>query len=146
MASRKVVLTRSCVAAAVAMAFSSGASALDFQVGDWKGNWSSSLSLGTSWRAKDPDPTLYGQANGALVGKTNGSGNNTIDVGNLNYGEGDTFTTQLKFITEARPGTTMTSRTRTSVSATSRTATTTTTSAPTRWATASHCRTTSSNA
>ncbi|TVT64836.1 MAG: DUF1302 domain-containing protein [Denitromonas halophila] len=101
MAIRKVFLSKSCIATAITMAFSAGAHAVDFEVGDgWKGNWSSSLSLGTSWRAKNPDSTLYGKANGALVGKTNGTGNNTIDVGNLNYGEGDTFTTQLKFITE----------------------------------------------
>lgn len=92
---------RRCVAAAVAMAFAQGAQALDFEFGDgWQGNWTSSLSLGSSWRANGPDPALYGQGNGALLGLTNGTGNNTIDQGNLNYGSGDAFSTQLKFITE----------------------------------------------
>lgn len=101
MAIRRVRLVKSCIATAITMAFSAGAHAVDFEVGDgWKGNWNSSLSLGTSVRASNPDSKLYGQSNGALVGKTNGSGNNTIDEGNLNYGSGDTFSTQLKFITE----------------------------------------------
>jgi len=83
------------------MAFSSGAHALDFEFGDgWKGNWSSSLSLGTSWRATGQDSALYGQGNGAVRGRTDGTGNNTIDEGNLNYDKGDRFSTQLKFITE----------------------------------------------
>ncbi|WP_031347063.1 DUF1302 domain-containing protein [Thauera terpenica] len=95
------VVLRSCIATAIAMAFSNGAYALDFEFGDgWKGSWSNNLSLGTSWRASGPDSALYGQDNGRLVGRTNGTGNNTLDEGNLNYDKGDPFSTQLKWITE----------------------------------------------
>lgn len=101
MKSRKTLVLRSCIASAIAAAFSNGAYALDFEFADgWKGNWSSSLSLGTSWRASSQDSALYGQGNGAVRGRTNGSGNNTIDEGNLNYDKGDRFSTQLKLITE----------------------------------------------
>lgn len=102
MKSRKTrVILRSCIASAVAMAFSNGAYALDFQFGDgWQGNWSSSLSLGTSWRAQGQDSALYGRDNGAVRGRANSTGNNTIDEGNLNYDKGDRFSTQLKFLTE----------------------------------------------
>lgn len=98
---RKTCVARSCIASAIAIAFSNGAYALDFEVGDgWKGNWSSSLSLGTSWRASSQDSALYGQGNGLAVGRSGGTGNNTIDEGNLNYDKGDRFSTQLKLITE----------------------------------------------
>jgi hypothetical protein len=82
-------------------AFSGQATAIEFEAGDgWQGNWNSSFSLGTSWRAGNADSRLYGQANGALVGKTDGTGNNTIDEGNLNYNKGDRFTTLAKLLTE----------------------------------------------
>ena len=89
-------------AIAVAAALLAGPSwALDFELADgWKGSWTSSLSLGTALRARNADSRLYGQANGALLGRTDGTGNNTIDEGNLNYNKGDTFTTQLKLISE----------------------------------------------
>jgi len=101
MYNRNICALKSCMAAAIAVGFASGAQAVEFEVGDgWKGNWNSSLSLGSSWRAQDRDSALYGQANGPVVGLTNGTGNNTIDEGNLNYGKGDVFSTQLKLITE----------------------------------------------
>ncbi|WP_290866606.1 DUF1302 domain-containing protein [Aquabacterium sp.] len=77
------------------------AQAADFEFGEgWAGSWTSSLSLGTAIRARDADSRLYGQIDGATVGKTNGTGNNTIDEGNLNYNKGDAFSTQLKLISE----------------------------------------------
>lgn len=73
----------------------------EFEFGDgWTGNWSSSVSLGSSWRASDRDSRLYGQGNGSLIGLTNGTGANTIDEGNLNYEKGDRYTTQLKLFSE----------------------------------------------
>lgn len=86
---------------ALMAAFSGQAFGGEFEIGDgWQGSWTSSLSLGTSWRAHNPDSRLYGQANGALVGRTDGSGANTIDEGNLNYSKGDRFTTLAKLFTE----------------------------------------------
>jgi hypothetical protein len=91
----------SCFAAIVAALHARPASAVDFQIGDgWQGTWSSTLSLSSSWRARDPDSALYGQDNGPLVGLTNGTGNNGTDEGNLNYEKGDAFSTQFKLITE----------------------------------------------
>ncbi|SFB01226.1 Protein of unknown function [Collimonas sp. OK607] len=86
---------------AITAGFSSYAFGVDFQVGDgWQGSWTSSISAGSSWRASNPDSRLYGQANGALVGRTNGTGANTIDEGNLNYGKGDQFSSPFKLLTE----------------------------------------------
>lgn len=90
------------VAALVAACFSSGAWAVtEFEFGDgWTGTWLNTFSVGTSIRATDADPKLYGQGNGALVGLTNGTGNNTIDEGNLNYRKGDSFSTPIKLMSE----------------------------------------------
>src|ERR1700674_361921 len=85
------------IASLIGAALVQNALAVDFEVGDsWKGSWTSSLSVGSSWRARNADSRLYGQADGALVGLTNGTGNNTIDEGNLNYRKGDQFTTLYK--------------------------------------------------
>jgi len=86
---------------AIAAAFSGQAFGTDFEVGDgWQGNVLSTFSIGSSWRASNADSQLYGQANGALLGRTNGTGANTIDEGNLNYNKGDQFTTLAKLFTE----------------------------------------------
>lgn len=85
----------------MAAAFAAPSWAGEFDIGDgWSGNWSSSISLGSSWRIADRDSKLYGQGNGALVGLTNGTGANTIDEGNLNYANGDRYTTQVKLFSE----------------------------------------------
>ena len=94
----------SAVIATLASMAPSGAYAIAFEVGDgWAGNWDTSVSLGTSIRARNPDKRLIGRANGALAGYApeSLSGNNTTgDQGELNYKKGDTFTTLLKVITE----------------------------------------------
>jgi Protein of unknown function (DUF1302) len=89
-------------AIAIAAALLAGPSwALDFELdGGWKGAWSSSLSFGTAVRARNQDNRLYGLGNGGLLGRTDGTGNNTIDEGNLNYNKGDPFTSQIKLISE----------------------------------------------
>lgn len=72
-----------------------------FEIGDgWSGSWSSSVSLGSSWRASDRDSRLYGQSNGALIGLNNGTGANAVDEGNLNYEKGDRYTTLFKLFSE----------------------------------------------
>ena len=87
--------------AITAALFASPSWGVDFEVGEgWKGNWTNSVTIGTAVRAHHQDSRLYGQANGALVGRTDGTGNNTIDEGELNYNKGDAFTTQIKWITE----------------------------------------------
>jgi hypothetical protein len=90
------------VAALVAACFSGGAWATtEFEFGDgWTGAVINTFTVGTSVRAKNADSKLYGQGNGALVGLTNGTGNNTIDEGNLNYRKGDAFSTPIKLMSE----------------------------------------------
>lgn len=89
------------LAAVLAAAWASTGWAGNFELGDgWSGSWSSTMSLGSSWRADKRDPRLYSQANGALIGLTDGRGPNTIDVGNLNYDRGDRYTTLFKLFGE----------------------------------------------
>lgn len=90
------------VAALVAACFANGASAaVDFEFGDgWVGNWTSSVSLGTSWRTHGRDPRLYSAQDGNAGGVANGIGANTIDEGNVNYGKGDAFSTLAKVFSE----------------------------------------------
>jgi len=92
----------SCIAAATAMLACGGtAQAVDFQFADgWEGSWNSSISLSSNWRSRNADSGLYGQDNGPLVGKYDGTGNNGTDEGNLNYRRGDVISTQAKLITE----------------------------------------------
>lgn len=98
---QKEIFARNAMIAAIVAAFSSQTFGMEFEIGDgWKGNWISSISLGSSWRMQHANPTLYGQANGQLLGLTNGTGNNTTDEGELNYQRGDQFSTPLKFFTE----------------------------------------------
>ena len=89
----------SCATAAAAM-MGLPAHATSFELGDWEGTWNNLFSVGAAWRARDRDPRLYGQANGALVGLTDGTGANTIDEGELNYDKWQRFTTPFKLISE----------------------------------------------
>lgn len=95
---QRLALTSS--AAAVAAMLASPAQATTFELGDWDGSWNSSISLGSAWRMRDRDSRLYGQADGSLVGLTNGSGANTVDEGELNYGKNQRFTTLFKLFSE----------------------------------------------
>ncbi len=89
------------LAMAVTLLFAAPAWAVDFDIADgWAASWTTSVSLGSSWRARNADSRLYGQANGALLGRTDGTGSNTTDEGNLNYGKGDAYTTLFKVISE----------------------------------------------
>lgn len=86
----------------VAACFSGGSgAATDFEFGDgWSGTMLNTFSVGTSVRTANADSKLYGQGNGRLVGLTDGTGNNTIDEGNLNYRKGDAFSTPFKLLSE----------------------------------------------
>lgn len=100
MRTHKLSLAENGVMLVIASAISGSAFAMDFEVGDgWKGSWTSSVSLGTSWRARDPDSRLISPASGALVGRS-GTGFGAVDDGDLNYSKGDRFTTLFKLISE----------------------------------------------
>ena len=96
---RNIAFARSAVAGAIAMALAGQAYALDFEFGDgWVGSWTSSFSIGTSIRARNPSPALVGTSS-PLVGIAP-IGKNSVDEGDINYGKGDPFTTLAKIFTE----------------------------------------------
>uniref|UniRef100_UPI003EBA0D8C DUF1302 family protein n=1 Tax=Pseudomonas vranovensis TaxID=321661 RepID=UPI003EBA0D8C len=47
----------------------------------WEGEWNTTLSVGSQWRAEGQDHDLYSGANGALLGKSGGTGG-SVDSGN----------------------------------------------------------------
>ncbi|MGH8484821.1 MAG: DUF1302 family protein, partial [Pseudomonas sp.] len=86
--------------AAMALASAGAANALPFQMENgWEGEWNTTLSVGSQWRAEGQDNDLYSAANGALLGKSGGTGG-SVDGGNLNYDKGDRFSTIGKFVTD----------------------------------------------
>lgn len=92
---------RTGVASAAALLCAHSAQATSYDLGDdWTANWSSSISLGSSWRARKADSRLYTQADGVLVGKTDGRAPNPVDEGDLNYNKGDRYSTEFKLISE----------------------------------------------
>lgn len=76
------------------------ANAVSFQTENgWEGQWNTTLSIGSQWRAEGQDSALYNSFNGASVGKSGGTGG-PVDAGNLNYDKGDRFSTIGKFVTD----------------------------------------------
>jgi len=69
------------------------ASAFDFNLGGWDGNWDTTLSYGQLWRVEDRDLRLIGVANGGTGRSPN------IDDGNLNFDTG-IVSNAAKFVTE----------------------------------------------
>lgn len=64
------------------LGFAPAARAFLFELGDAKGSFDTTLSVGSLYRLNDPDPSLYGLANGGLQRSVN------ADDGNLNYKAG----------------------------------------------------------
>ena len=82
------------LAIAAALAVSSPAYAVQFQWGDWDGQWDNTITYGISWRGESPDPALIGAANG-------GTGPAILtDDGNLNFDSGDIFSNIVKGTSE----------------------------------------------
>jgi hypothetical protein len=83
-------------AAFMALAGTAQAAELKLENG-WSGTLNTTVSVGTSIRAQEPDSKLYSLAGGVRVlGKADGTGGSNTDSGNLNYGKGDAFSTLLK--------------------------------------------------
>lgn len=76
------------VATAVA---STQTQAVEFNLGEIEGRFDSQISVGASWRAKDPSQSLISNANG---GTSAGSG--SYDDGNQNFEQGETFSQIVK--------------------------------------------------
>jgi hypothetical protein len=62
--------------------------------------WNTSVSVGASWRAQNPDKELYSLADGQLLGLTNGRGGSNTDSATLNYELGDRVATPFKLVTD----------------------------------------------
>lgn len=70
-------------AAAIALMAAAPAQAAQFEIGEVKGNFDTTLSYGALFRAENPNEKLIGIANGGRARTVNG------DDGNLNYKAGD---------------------------------------------------------
>ncbi|HEY9240157.1 MAG TPA: DUF1302 domain-containing protein, partial [Burkholderiaceae bacterium] len=89
------------VASAVVALAAVPAHAIDFDAGaGWRGSWTTTVSAGSSWRAEGREPLLYNAQNGALLGLSGGAANAGSDANNLNYDQGDRFSTILKIVSD----------------------------------------------
>jgi hypothetical protein len=97
---RKKNILPGLVAAALA-GWASTAGAIDFETeSGWTGSWINTFSLGSTWRAHEPDPKLFTGADGARIGLTGGTAGSVADAGDLNYRKHDRITTIAKVLTE----------------------------------------------
>ena len=60
----------------------SSASAIEFEIGEWTGQFDTNLSIGGTYRVSDPDPDFFGIDKGGNQFSVN------LDDGNLNYEKG----------------------------------------------------------
>lgn len=106
------------LATAAALCCVQHVSAMDFETGGgWKGSWNTTLSAAAAWRAKSADPSLIGPNDAAVaLGYATAAGTNAAgttaarnagylgasnsDIGNLNYGQGDRYSTPLRILTD----------------------------------------------
>ena len=99
----------------VLSAYAGSAAAIEFEFDNGaKLNWNTTVSVGASWRAEDPSRHLYTRADGSLIGKYSSpyipgtvvgpndglAGNHAAGDGNLNYAQGDRFSTPFKVVTD----------------------------------------------
>lgn len=80
-------------AGVIAATFAVQAQAAKFELGPFEGNFTSTFSVGASWRTEDPDNRVV------TPGNTNGKGrasSSTADDGNLNYEQGDMYSLLFK--------------------------------------------------
>ena len=61
------------LALAIACASAGSAHAIAFSTDNgWEGEWNTTLTVGSQWRAEDQDSALYSAANGKANGKSGG--------------------------------------------------------------------------
>lgn len=70
--------------------------AKDFQIGDFDLSVNSTVSVGTSFRVENRDPFLFAGNNVDSSGARGRGRSNTTDDGNLNFDNGDAFSTIIK--------------------------------------------------
>jgi len=90
-------LARSVAYGILATTLATPALAVEFNLGEIEGRFDSQLSVGTSIRMDDASPSLISQANG---GTSAGSG--SYDDANLNFEDGDAFSTVFKGVHDLR--------------------------------------------
>ena len=78
---------------AVSLASAVPAQAAKFNWGEIDGSFTSTLSVGASWRMEDADKKFLSPGNTNGKGKASSS---TTDDGNLNFDQGDMYSMQLK--------------------------------------------------
>ncbi|MDH1210525.1 DUF1302 domain-containing protein [Pseudomonas chengduensis] len=89
---KRAIFRPHALAGAIALGLSSGAQAVNFNIGEIEGQFDSSISVGASWSMRDADPELIGGHNG-------GKGlSQTSDDGHLNFKKGETFSKIFKGI------------------------------------------------
>lgn len=86
---------RALLAGLIAAGLSSQAQSLEFQIGEIQGRLDSNISVGASWRLKDPSPAVVSPPNG---GTSLGSG--SYDDGTQNFKKGETFSRVFKGLHE----------------------------------------------
>ena len=85
-------------AALMSLAGASQAAELNLENG-WSGSLNTTISVGTSIRAQDPDSELYRYKNNLTTvpgTPADGTGGSNTDSGNSNFGKGDAFSTLFK--------------------------------------------------
>ena len=71
--------------------------ALELDSGEWESSLNTSITIGTSVRAQDPDSKLYSRADGIRAGLGSGGlGATNTDSSNVNYSKGDPWSTLMK--------------------------------------------------
>jgi hypothetical protein len=95
--------------------YAGSATALEFEFDNGSRlNWNTTISVGASFRANDPDPELYTRADGSLIGISSGprppgsgvtgpdglAGNQAASSANLNYASGDMYSAPLKIVSD----------------------------------------------
>lgn len=79
------------------------ANAAELELGEWKGNINTTITLGTQVRAKAQDQSLMYKPNGVSQGMGgNAHTGQNDDDSNLNYSKGDIVSTVIKAYSELR--------------------------------------------
>ncbi|KJK16812.1 DUF1302 domain-containing protein [Pseudomonas sp. NPDC087612] len=82
------------LALAVGLGTCASAGAIDFQIGEIEGQFDSSLSVGSSWAVRGPDPKFINAAN--TLGLRGQSATRTADDNRQNFKKGETFSKIFK--------------------------------------------------
>ena len=112
---RRNTVLAAVIGTVLAAGYASSASALEWEFENGgRLNWNTTISLGSSWRASDPNALLYTKGDGSLIGLTSGprppgtgigprdgtAGNQAAGIADLNYAKGDAFSQPVKLLSD----------------------------------------------